>query len=129
MIRISLLSFLFIGLVFASNAQADINFKETSHDFGKINAGKDTLWYNFSFTNTGNEPLQIQDVKTSCDCTLAQWPKTAIQPGKTAIVRGGFKIENKSGSFEKNIIIIANTSPATTFLSIKGEIISDGSSQ
>lgn len=129
MIRIAVASFLFICFIFASNAQADINFKETSHDFGKINAGKDTLWYNFSFTNTGNEPLQIQDVKTSCDCTLAEWPKTSIQPGKTAVVRGGFKIENKSGVFEKNIIIIANTSPATTFLSIKGEILTGGSTQ
>jgi len=129
MIRISLLSVLFIGLIFVSNAQADINFKETAHDFGKVAPGKDTLWYNFSFTNTGNEPLQIQDVKTSCDCTLAEWPKTSIQPGRTAVIRGGFKIENKSGLFEKNIIIIANTSPATTFLSIKGEITSGGSAQ
>lgn len=126
--RVYLFFILLMGVAFTSNAQADFTFKIASHDFGKINPGKDTLWYNFSFTNTGNEALQIQDVKTSCDCTLAEWPKTTIQPGKTGIIRGGFKIENKSGPFEKNIIIIANTSPATTFLTIKGEIIAAASS-
>jgi len=126
--RVYLLFVFLIGFVLVSNAQADMTFKEMSHDFGKVRAGKDTVWYSFTFTNTGNEPLQINDVKTSCDCTLAEWPKGAIQPGKSAIVRGGFKLENKSGSFEKNIIIISNTSPATTILTIKGAIVEEGSS-
>jgi len=129
MFRIYLIAVFVFSCAFYSNAQADIHFREMGHDFGKVKAGTDTLWYNFSFTNTGNEPLQINDVKTSCDCTLAQWPKTTIMPGKTAIVRGGFKIENKSGTFEKNIILITNTSPATTILSIRGEILVGSSTQ
>ncbi len=115
--------FLFLfGLAYLANAQADVKFKEMSHDFGVVESGSDTLWYSFSYTNTGNEPLEIRDVKTSCDCTLADWPKTPLQPGKTAIMRGGFKTEGKSGVFEKNIIIILNTSPATNVLTIKGTI-------
>jgi len=129
MFRIYLIAVFVFSWVFYSNAQADVHFKEMGHDFGKVHTGTDTLWYNFSFTNTGNEPLEIRDVKTSCDCTLAQWPKMPIMPGKTAIVRGGFKIVNKSGAFEKNIIVITNTSPATTILSIKGEILVDSSTQ
>ena len=120
--RVYLVFFFLIGFALISNAQADMSFKEVSHDFGKVPASKDTLWHTFTFTNTGNEPLQIQDVKTSCDCTLAEWPKGPIQPGKSAVVRGGFKLANKSGSFEKSVIIISNTSPATTILSIKGVI-------
>jgi hypothetical protein len=129
MFRIYLILALVCTAVFYSNAQADIKFKELGHDFGTVKAGTDTLWYGFSFTNIGNEPLQINDVKTSCDCTLAEWPKNAIQPGRTAILRGGFKIADKSGAFQKNIIIITNTSPATTILSIKGDIIKGESSQ
>ncbi|MGN6646522.1 MAG: DUF1573 domain-containing protein [Cytophaga sp.] len=128
MTRVYLLFFFLTGLSLVSNAQAEITFKESSHDFGTVHAGKDTLWYNFTFTNTGNEPLQINDVKTSCDCTLAEWPKGVIQPGKSAVVRGGFKIENKSGSFEKSVIIISNTSPATSIITIKG-VIGDSAPQ
>jgi hypothetical protein len=104
-------------------AQANFNFEKTTHDFGVVKAGKDTLWFDFKFTNTGSEALLISDVKTSCDCTLAQWPKHAIQPGQTAIVKGGFKIEDKMDGFNKNIIILANTMPGTTFLTVKGLIV------
>lgn len=126
--RVYLFFFFLIGFALVSNAQADMSFKEVSHDFGKVHAGKDTLWHSFTFTNTGNEPLQINDVKTSCDCTLAEWPKGVIQPGKSAVIRGGFKLENKSGSFVKSVIITSNTAPATTILTIKGDIVEDESS-
>lgn len=126
MIRITLLFFVCIALIFTAQAQADMNFKQTSYDFGNVKPGSDTLWHSFTFTNTGNEALQIQDVKTSCDCTLAEWPKGLIQPGKSAVVRAGFKLANKSGSFEKSVIIIANTSPATSIVTIKGAIEDPG---
>jgi hypothetical protein len=104
-------------------SQAELMVKETTFDFGKIKAGSDTLWHSFEIKNIGNEPLQISDVKTSCDCTLADWPKGEIAPGKSALIKGGFKIEGKSGTFEKNIILYANTAPAVTILTLKGEII------
>jgi hypothetical protein len=121
--NVLLLTFL-ICLTFnsISHAQASFSFEQTSHDFGTVKPGTDTLWYDFVFVNKGTDPLEISSVKTSCDCTLAKWPKTAVQPGKKAVIKGGFKIEGKSGPFDKSIIIIANTSPATTFLTIKGDI-------
>ncbi len=101
----------------------NFKFEKETHDFGVIKSGTDTLWVDFKFSNDGSEPLVISDVKTSCDCTLANWPKTAIQPGKSAIIKGGFKIEGKSDAFTKNIIIMANTMPGTTILTMKGLII------
>lgn len=113
---------LFSCLALKGYSQANFNFEKTDHNFGDVPAGKDTLWYDFKFSNTGSEPLQISDVRTSCDCTLAEWPKEAIQPGKSAIIRGGFKIEGKNGRFEKSIIIFANTVPAMTMLNITGNV-------
>ena len=110
-----------VNTVFGQN----FKFEKETHDFGVVKAGKDTLWVDFKFTNTGTEPLIISDVKTSCDCTLANWPKTAIQPGKSGIIKGGFKIEGKSDSFNKNIIIFANTMPGTTILTMKGLIVAN----
>lgn len=111
-----------LGMVFTVSAQANFEFDKTEHDFGTVSEGKDTLWIEFRFTNTGNEPLFISDVRTSCDCTLAEWPKDPVQPGKTGVIKGGFKIEGKTGPFDKSIIIFANTTPATTMLGIKGTI-------
>ena len=117
-----ILAFIITMIIQEAQAQANFSFDKKEHDFGTIQAGKDTLWTEFVFVNNGLDPLQITSVKTSCDCTLAEWPKQAIQPGQKARIRGGFKIEGKSGPFDKSIIIIANTTPATTFLTIKGEI-------
>jgi len=108
---------------FTESFGQNFKFEKTTHDFGTVKAGKDTLWVDFKFVNDGSEPLVISDVKTSCDCTLAKWPKTAIQPGQTAVIKGGFKIEGKSDTFNKNIIIMANTMPGTTFLTMKGLIV------
>ncbi|HSZ71704.1 MAG TPA: DUF1573 domain-containing protein [Cytophagaceae bacterium] len=112
----------FVACTGLSHAQAAFSFEQTAHDFGVVKPGKDTLWYDFVFVNKGIDPLEITSVKTSCDCTLAKWPKTPIQPGKKATIKGGFKIEGKTGPFDKSIIIIANTSPATTFLTLTGDV-------
>jgi hypothetical protein len=105
------------------------SFVLTDHDFGNIPEGKDTVWYEFEFKNTGSEPLYISDVRTSCDCTLAEWPKDPIQPGKSGVIRGGYKIEGKMGEFDKSIIIFANTTPATNILNIKGKIVPKNNSE
>jgi hypothetical protein len=126
MMRIKYLFYSFILLISFTGvlrAQADLSFQETSFDFGVVKPGTDTLWHDFVFVNKGMDPLVIKSVNTSCDCTLAEWPKgRTIQPGQKAIIKGGFKIVGKSGPFDKSIIIIANTTPATTFLTIKGDI-------
>ncbi|HWZ23602.1 MAG TPA: DUF1573 domain-containing protein [Cytophagaceae bacterium] len=120
---------IFVAVLFALMTNLTIafgqnfKFEKEIHDFGVVKAGKDTLWVDFKFINDGSEPLKISDVKTSCDCTLANWPKTEIQPGKSAVIKGGFKIEGKSDSFNKNIIIFANTMPGTTILTMKGLIV------
>jgi hypothetical protein len=111
-----------VGISISVSAQANFEFIKTEHDFGTVKEGKDTIWVEFKFTNTGNEALQISDVRTSCDCTLAEWPADPVQPGKTGIIRGGYKIEGKTGTFDKSIIIFANTVPAMTMLNIKGTI-------
>jgi hypothetical protein len=121
--KIIFLFALLFSFAFNTYSQANFNFEKTDHNFGDVPAGKDTLWYDFKFTNTGPQPLEISDVRTSCDCTLAEWPKEAVQPGTSKIIRGGFKIEGKSGRFDKSIIIFANTQPATTILNITGNVI------
>lgn len=121
--KITALLFVLLAFSFASYSQANLNFEKTVHDFGDVPAGKDTLWTEFKFTNTGSEALTISDVRTSCDCTLAEWPKEAIQPGKSAVIRGGFKIEGKEGRFEKQIIIFGNTTPAMTMIDLKGNVV------
>ena len=71
---------------FATNAQAKIQFKTDTIDYGQIEKGSDGLRI-FEFTNTGNVPLLITDVKSSCGCTVPEKPKDPIAPGASSVIK------------------------------------------
>ena len=72
----------FIGLVQQANAQAKIEFKTDVIDYGEIAKGSDGV-RTFEFTNTGDAPLIISNVKSSCGCTVPSIPKEPIMPGES----------------------------------------------
>ena len=69
-----------------SDKQAVITFEKTEHEFGTLLQGE-VVSYSFHFTNTGNVPLIISDVGSSCGCTVGDYPHEPVAPGKTAILR------------------------------------------
>lgn len=83
------------------------NFSDLSHDFGTIPEGPKAV-YEFEFTNTGKEPLIIQNVSASCGCTSPYWPKQPILPGKTGKIKVEYNTERRVGPFTKQIYILSN---------------------
>ena len=102
-----------------------MEFDKTEHDFGSIdqNAPQETI---FTFTNTGDAPLIITDAKSSCGCTIPEYPKnTPIAPGEKGELLVKF---NGSGQNQvtKNITVTANTSKGTETLTIKAFVTPKG---
>lgn len=98
-----------------------MTFEKSEHDFGTIEAGaaQETV---FKFTNTGNAPLIITDAKSSCGCTVPDYPKnTPIAPGDTGELLVKF---NGSGQNQitKTVTVTANTEKGTELLRIKAFI-------
>lgn len=85
-----------------------LTFDKTEHDFGEIEA-KTNVETVFSYTNTGEAPLVITDIKSSCGCTVPQdWSKEPLAPGE----KGQFTVKfNGSGKnkVSKTVTITANT--------------------
>lgn len=71
----------------------------TDHDFGNIPQGK-PVEYVFRFQNSSDRPLVIDNVRTSCGCTTSDWPKEAIAPDSTAIIRVEFSARAKGPFFK-----------------------------
>ena len=95
-----------------------MSFDKREHDFGTIVGGtpQETT---FSFTNTGNAPLIITDAKSSCGCTVPEYPKnTPIAPGESGELLVKF---NGSGQNQviKTITVTANTEKNSEILRIK----------
>ena len=120
----------FIALVIFSTAnipnQPDnstkphIKFETTSHDFGKIvqnGNGK----FSFDFKNTGKEPLIIQNVRSSCGCTVASRPNAPILPGESSKISVRYDTR-RLGTFHKNITVTSNADNASVVLYIKGVV-------
>ena len=100
-------------------------FDKVEHDFGTIQRGtpQETV---FTFTNTGNAPLIITNAKSSCGCTIPEYPKnTPIAPGEKGEMLVKF---NGSGQNQvtKTITVTANTSKGTETLRIKAFVTPKG---
>jgi hypothetical protein len=120
-----LITILFIGLIsFNVNAQekvAKIKFKAETIDYGTIEKGSDGVRV-FEFTNTGNAPLIITDVKSSCGCTIPSKPKDPIMPGKTGEIKVKYDT-NRVNPIRKTITVISNAETPTVALKIKGLVV------
>lgn len=99
-----------------------IKFEEEIHDFGRITQGE-KVSYAFKFTNTGESNLIVSSAAGSCGCTVPEWPKEPILPGKEGKINVVFSSEGKSGMQEKTITIVTNCEPATQEIRIKTNII------
>ena len=106
---------------FAANAQqAKIDFKEDTVDYGTIAKGSDGIRV-FEFTNTGNAPLIISDVKSSCGCTVPKKPEGPIAPGASSSIEVKYDT-NRVGPIRKTITVYSNASEPMVALKIKGEV-------
>ncbi|GIV27879.1 MAG: hypothetical protein KatS3mg027_1693 [Bacteroidia bacterium] len=99
-----------------------IDFEEEEHDFGKIVQGE-KVTYDFKFTNVGKSNLVISNAAASCGCTVADFPKEPIPPGKSGKITVEFNSEGKSGYTEKTITVVTNCEPNTKILKIKVDIV------
>jgi hypothetical protein len=100
--------------------KAAIEWQFTEYDFGEIAKNK-PVSIDFVFKNPGLVPLIIQDVKTSCGCTVPDYPKQPIAGGKSGKITVTFDAKD-SGYFSKTITVTTNTEQATNLLYIKGEV-------
>lgn len=102
----------------SSEDSAVISFTETLHDYGTIKKGSEGT-YVFTFTNTGNIPLVLTNVRSSCGCTTPSWPKEPIAPGATGEIKVKYNT-NSVGGFQKTITVFSNAK--TVVLTIKGSV-------
>jgi hypothetical protein len=104
-----------------SEAQAQITFDQSEHDFGKIQEGT-MANYEFTFTNTGKAPLVLSNVQPSCGCTTPEWNKEPIMPGAKGVIKASFNSYGRPGTFQKYITVKSNASNSEATLVIKGTV-------
>ena len=111
-------------LSFSALAQekvAKIEFKTEVIDYGTIEKGADGVRI-FEFTNTGNAPLIISNVKSTCGCTVPKKPDGPIMPGETGEIEVKYDT-NRVNPIRKTITVTSNADRPTVALKIKGLVV------
>lgn len=98
-----------------------IEFKKDVHDYGDVKYdGNGTC--TFEYKNTGNAPLIISNAKGSCGCTVPDWTKEPINPGKTGVITVKYDTK-RPGAINKSVTITSNAvNEPTKVLRIKGTV-------
>ncbi|MFL1013150.1 DUF1573 domain-containing protein [Flavisericum labens] len=98
-----------------------LSFETDVIDYGTIqqNANGERT---FTFTNTGNAPVVISNVKTSCGCTVPSYAKEPILPGDSSEIKVKYAT-NRIGAFKKTITVVSNASESTKIIRIKGTVL------
>jgi len=116
-----------IAIVLGSNAQphAKISFANPKHDFGQLKAESGSIKHKFEFTNTGNQHLLINEVKSSCGCTSPDWTRQPIAPGGKGFIIAEFDPKDEHGTFDKSLTVISNALESPSTLRITGTVASN----
>lgn len=96
-----------------------IEFDNPEYNFDTIQSGE-KIEHQFSFKNVGTSDLKIIETKVSCGCTIASYSKESIKPDSSGTLSVLFNSENKKAYQEKNIIVITNSYPNESTITMKG---------
>lgn len=77
---------------------------------------------NFKFTNTGKTPLWITDARSTCGCTVPDYPKEPIPPGEGGEIIVRFNTADKYYLQDRPISIFANTIPGRSEVRLRGYV-------
>lgn len=118
-----LAALLIIGEVTAATAAPRLKIEPKQADLGEIQQG-DKIEQIFQIKNTGDAPLKIEQVKTSCGCTVAMPSQSLLSPGERGELKAVFNSSGFSGNISKIVYVYTNdpTSKVTEVV-MKGRVI------
>ena len=99
---------------------AVISFTQIKYDYGDIPFRGDGDC-EFTFRNTGTTPLILNYVKSTCGCTIPDWPSEPIKAGEQGIIRVSYDPQIV-GAFNKSIYVYSNASNGVQCLYIIGQV-------
>lgn len=107
-----------------SGAKIEFLNKDNTIDYGTVTKETDSGIRTFEFKNTGDAPLIITNVQSTCGCTVPTKPTEPILPGNTGKI--DVKYNMNPGPIRKTITVesnAVNVEGGKIGLKIKGEVI------
>ncbi len=99
-----------------------VEFDKTVHDFGDISIKSGKHSHTFNFKNAGKMPVVIQTVISSCGCTVPEWTKSPVMPGKSGEIKVTFLNDQGPYPFDKSLTVYLTGLNKPIVLRLKGVV-------
>lgn len=107
----------------ASEGIATITFDQHTIKLGTIHP-EERYDRVFTFTNTGDAPLVITDIETSCGCTVVKFSEEPVMPGKTGEIKVAFIPKKQTvGFISKSLVVTSNAKNNPEYLYLHGTVV------
>jgi len=115
---------LVISQLMMAQSKPVMRFEKKEYDLGtlKFTSESKKVKLKYMFKNTGNAPLIINRVQTSCGCTISEWTKKPVPSGAKGHVYAILDLKGKIGLIRKTLFVYSNASNEVIQLYIKGII-------
>ena len=98
-------------------------FDEYVHDYGQIEVDSDGSW-TFTFKNVGENAIVINRVRSTCGCTVPDWPREPFEPGSTGEITVKYNTAT-SGTFLKSLFVYSTAANSPVKLQIKCKVVAE----
>lgn len=119
----TLAAFAITGIAAAQQKVADVaTFKSETIDLGKVQIAHPAT-ATFKVKNISNAPLIIETANPTCGCTIGDYTKAPIAPGKEGVVTAEYNAAS-IGAFTKTMTVKFAGIDELKSITITGEVIS-----
>lgn len=118
-------AFLLLAPIFCDAASAQssaLKFENSVVDFGVIAEEGGIARQYIEVTNSGDGPISILDIVTSCGCTVADYSREPIAVGQSTTIVIAFDPRDRPGRFERHMLITTSDTNEAIRLNIIGRV-------
>ena len=116
------------AIEFESGSSPQLTFENERKDFGTIYM--DTLDFttpfniDIKFTNTGDAPLVVSNVRACCGTRVTDWPKEPIMPNGEGIINVSFRLAQRAQRISRTVTVNYNNENQPSIVyRIVGEVV------
>ena len=100
-----------------------MRFETTHIDIGRINEDDAPIESTFRWENTGDKPLVVTRVETTCGCARPDYERRPVLPGEEGTLKVTYHPKRHPGSFHRRIFVFTQLSDKlpTAILELTGQ--------
>lgn len=104
-------------------AQSKLQFSEATFDYGEVREDGGAVTARFEACNTGQEPVVVVEVMTSCGCTTPYFERKPVRAGEKFSLEIRYDPMNRPGRIDRDIFVRMSDSDKDTKLHITGRVM------